>query len=48
MPKDFTQCVNKGGKTRTKKLKGNKYIHVCKDKSGKWHSGEVKEAKKKK
>jgi hypothetical protein len=42
MPPDFLKCVREGGKVRTIKLKGNKYLHACKDKSGKWHRGEVK------
>jgi len=42
MPRDFTRCVSEGGKVVTKKLSGGKYIHLCKDKSGKWHQGEVK------
>jgi len=42
MPEDFLKCVREGGKTRTQKLPGGKYIHICKDKSGKWHKGEVK------
>jgi hypothetical protein len=48
MPKDFTNCVNAGGKVVTKNLKGNKYIHICYDKKGDAHSGEVKTRKKKK
>jgi len=48
MPKAFTDCVNSGGKVVTKNLKGNKYIHICYDKSGKAHSGEVKTKKKSK
>ena len=43
MPKDFDKCVKDGGKVRTKKLKGGKYIHICYDKNGKSHAGEVKE-----
>jgi len=48
MPEAFTKCVNAGGKVITKNLKGNKYIHICYDKNGKAHSGEVKTRKKKK
>ena len=48
MPEDFTNCVNSGGKVVTKKLKGNKYMHICYDKKGKPHSGEVKTKKKEK
>jgi hypothetical protein len=42
MPEDFLRCVREHGKTITKSLSGTKYIHLCKDKSGKWHKGEVK------
>ena len=42
MPNDFEMCVDSGGKVVTKKLKGGKYMHLCKDKDGKWHQGEVK------
>ncbi len=48
MPKDFTDCVNSGGKVVTKNLKGNKYIHICYGKDGKSYTGEVKTRKKKK
>lgn len=47
MPEAFTKCVDAGGKVVTKKLKGNKYIHICYDKNGDPHSGEVKTKKKK-
>jgi len=47
MPKEFTDCVNAGGKVITKQLKGNKYINICYDKKGKAYSGEVKTSKKK-
>ena len=46
MPEDFLRCVKNKGKVRTKKLKGGKYIHLCKTKSGKWTAGEVKKKKK--
>jgi putative hemolysin len=46
MPADFLACVKNGGKVRTKELSGGKYIHICKDKNGKWHKGEVKTKKK--
>lgn len=45
MPADFEKCVREGGRVRTKKIKGNKYIHICYDKQGKAHAGEVKTAK---
>jgi putative hemolysin len=46
MPKEFTDCVKKGGRVVTKKLKGNKYIKICYDKDGNSHAGEVKTKKK--
>jgi hypothetical protein len=46
MPEDFDKCVKAGGKTRTKKVNARQYIHICYDKSGKSHSGEVKTKKK--
>jgi putative hemolysin len=46
MPKEFTDCVKKGGRVVTKKLKGNKYIKICYDKDGNTHAGEVKTKKK--
>lgn len=42
MSKDFINCVNSGGKVVTEKLKGNKYRHVCYDKNGTKHNGEIK------
>ena len=45
MPQDFLECQKEGGKMVTKKLKGGKYIHLCKTKDGKWTSGEVKQRK---
>ena len=44
MPKEFTRCVNRGGRVRTKSLKDDKYIHICFDKKGS-HAGEVKKKK---
>lgn len=46
MPADFTRCQSEGGKIITKELPNNKYIHLCKDKGGKWHQGEVRTKKK--
>ena len=46
MPKDFEDCVKNGGRVRTKKLKNNKYIHICYDKNGNSYSGEVMTKKK--
>jgi hypothetical protein len=40
MPKDFNECVRKGGRVRTKKLSGNRYIHIC-YLNGKSYAGEV-------
>lgn len=45
MPKDFERCVNSGGKVITKTLKGGKYVRLCVDKKGKWHTGEIKKRK---
>lgn len=47
MPKEFTDCVNAGGKVVTKKLSKDKYIHICYDKEGTAHPGEVKKKEKK-
>ena len=46
-PQGFTNCVNTGGKVRTKQLKGNKYVHTCYGKDGKTYTGEVRTRKKK-
>jgi len=43
MPEDFLNCVKKGGRVRTKKLKDGKYIKICFLK-GKSYAGEVKES----
>ena len=47
MPADFDKCVSEGGRVRTVAVKGqpNKYMHVCYDKAGKSHAGEVKTKK---
>jgi hypothetical protein len=47
MPADFEKCVQEGGRVRTKKIGKNKYIHICWDKEGKSHAGEVKTTKEK-
>lgn len=47
MPADFEKCQKSGGRIRTKKLKGDKYMHVCYDKQGS-HADYVKKKKKKK
>lgn len=44
MPKDFENCISKGGKVRRKSLKGGKYINICYLK-GKSYAGEVHESK---
>jgi len=44
MPAAFEKCVREGGRVRTKKLKGGKYIHIC-FKDGKSYAGEVKKVK---
>jgi hypothetical protein len=41
MPKSFDNCVKGGGRVRTKKLKGDKYRHMC-FKDGKTYLGYVK------
>jgi hypothetical protein len=41
MPADFDKCVADGGRVRTKKLSGKKYMHVCFI-NGKSYAGEVK------
>lgn len=42
MPKDFDNCIKKGGKVRTKTLPNGKYIRIC-YLNGKSYEGEVKE-----
>ena len=39
-PAEFSECVAKGGRVRTKKLGEKKYIYVCFDKKGS-HASEV-------
>lgn len=46
MPAKFNRCVSAGGRVRTKKLSGGRYIHFC-FKGGKSVAGEVKRKKKK-
>jgi len=43
MPADFERCRKEGGRIRTKSLSDGRYIHICYDKAGKSHAGEVKE-----
>lgn len=42
MPADFNACVADKGKVITKTLSGGRYMHLCKDRVGKWHQGEIK------
>lgn len=42
MPADFDKCRAEGGKIRTKDLGHGNYMHVCIDKAGKTHAGEIK------
>lgn len=48
MPEDFNKCVKERGKVRTIRVKGHKdeYMHICYDKNGKSHAGEVRKKKK--
>jgi len=46
MPKDFERCVKQGGRVRTIKPRKGVYIHICYDKKGKAHRGEVHHIKK--
>lgn len=46
MPADFDRCVKAGGKVVTKTLSGGRYRYLCKDKAGKWHTGETHTKKK--
>ena len=41
MPKAFEDCVKNGGRVRTKKLSGGRYMHIC-FLNGKSYAGEVK------
>lgn len=45
MPKEFLKCVLSGGRVRTKKLKGGKYLKLC-FKGGQSYAGEVQRRKK--
>jgi len=45
MPAGFDMCRSKGGRIRTKKVGGNKYMHIC-FLGGKSYPGEVKSYKK--
>ena len=41
MPEGFDKCRREGGRIRTMKLKDGRYMHVCFDKQGKSHAGEI-------
>ena len=47
MPIAFNRCVKNGGRVRTKKLKGGKYMHIC-FLGGSSYAGEIKKKKSKK
>jgi len=47
MPADFTRCVAQGGRVRTKKLSGGRYLHIC-YLNGKSFASEIKQKGKKK
>lgn len=47
MPEQFEKCKREGGRIRTKKLSGGKYIHIC-FKDGKSYAGYPKEKQKNK
>lgn len=47
MPEDFLRCVREGGKVITKKIDEDRYMHICYDKKGKAHPGEIKYKKRK-
>jgi len=43
MPEDFTKCTLENPKgVRTIKIGDKGYMHICIDKNGKWHKGEIK------
>ena len=48
MPADFDKCVDEGGRVRTMKVKGGRFMRICFDKAGKSHAGEVRKTKGKK
>jgi len=47
MPEDFLKCVKDGGKVVTIKPTKDTYQHICYDRNGKSHPGEVHKNKKK-
>lgn len=46
-PQGFDECVANKGKVRTMPVKGGRYMHICIDKDGKSHAGEIKMRKEK-
>lgn len=44
MPKGFENCQKDGGRVRTKKLSGGRYMHIC-FKGAKSYAGHVKTRK---
>jgi len=48
MPADFEKCVKNGGKVVTKNIGKDRYMHICYDKNGDSHAGEVLTRKKEK
>ncbi len=48
MPEKFLECVKNGGRVRTMKVKGGRFMRICFDKAGKSHAGEVRKTKEKK
>jgi len=46
MPADFLKCIAEGGRVVSKRVNKEEYVKLCKDKSGKWHEGEVHKYKK--
>lgn len=44
MPEAFDKCIKKGGKVRTKKLSGGRYMYIC-YLNGKSYTGEVHKKK---
>jgi hypothetical protein len=44
MPAGFDRCISAGGRVRTKKLSGGKYMRIC-FLRGKSYAGEVKTVK---
>lgn len=47
MPAAFVKCVKNGGRVRTKKLSGGRYMPIC-YLNGKSYAGEVHKKKEKK